>query len=38
MRGIVLALALSVYSFAASAYTKPQGAPEVVIPSRGVTV
>jgi hypothetical protein len=36
--GRVLALALLLFSTAANAYTKPQGAPEVVIPSRGVTV
>lgn len=34
----LLFAALLLFSTAANAYTKPQGAPEVVIPSRGVTV
>jgi hypothetical protein len=34
----ILFAALLLFSTAANAYTKPAGAPEVVIPSRGVTV
>lgn len=33
-----LAFALLLFSTAANAYTKPQGAPEVFVPSKGVTV
>jgi len=36
--GRILALALLLFSTAANAYTKPAGAPEIVVPSRGVTV
>lgn len=33
-----LALALLLFSTAANAYTKPVGAPEIVVPNHGVTV
>jgi hypothetical protein len=37
MRSIIIA-ALLLFSTAANAYTKPAGAPEIVVPSKGVTV
>lgn len=37
MRPIIIA-ALLLFSTAANAYTKPQGAPEIVVPGRNVTV
>ena len=37
MRSVIIA-ALLLFSTAANAYTKPAGVPEIVIPSRGVTV
>lgn len=37
MRGIILAIGL-LFSTAANAYTKPQGAPEIVVPGRNVTI
>lgn len=37
MRSVIIA-ALLLFSTAANAYTKPQGAPEVFIPGRNVTV
>lgn len=36
--GRVLVLALLLFSTAANAYTKPQGAPEIAVPNYGVTV